>query len=87
MSPTSASQRMANSLAFFSRPFLLLEKVTCLLVELSILRITIFPLPMLNPIDLMIATRSSPAERCASDLPKEIGEKRVIKNKGKATAP
>nr|AFK48027.1 unknown [Lotus japonicus] len=36
-SPTWASQRMANSLAFLINPFLLFEKVTCLLVELSIL--------------------------------------------------
>uniref|UniRef100_A0A0A9AYM6 Mads2 n=1 Tax=Arundo donax TaxID=35708 RepID=A0A0A9AYM6_ARUDO len=46
MSPTSASQRMESSLAFLSNPFLLLEKVTCLLVELSILLISIFPLPI-----------------------------------------
>ncbi|CAA6657826.1 unnamed protein product [Spirodela intermedia] len=47
MTPTSASQRMASSFAFFSSPLRRLEKVTCRLVELSILRITIFPLPIL----------------------------------------
>ena len=46
MRPTSASQRIASSLAFLKIPFRRLEKVTCLLVELSILRITIFPLPI-----------------------------------------
>ncbi|RWW59998.1 hypothetical protein BHE74_00033032 [Ensete ventricosum] len=46
--PTSASQRMASSLAFFSSPFRRFEKVTCRLVVLSILRITIFPLPMIH---------------------------------------
>ena len=46
MRPTSASQRMASSLAFLKIPFRRLEKVTCRLVELSILRITIFPLPI-----------------------------------------
>ena len=56
MTPTSASHRIASSLAFFSSPFLLLENVTCLLVELSILLITIFPLPIPLPI-------STPRER------------------------
>ncbi|CAN1249304.1 hypothetical protein LINPERPRIM_LOCUS7100 [Linum perenne] len=46
MTPTCASQRIANSLAFFRSPFLRFEKVTCLLVELSILLMTIFPLPI-----------------------------------------
>lgn len=46
INPTSASQRIDNSFAFLSNPFLLFEKVTCLLVELSIRRITIFPLPI-----------------------------------------
>jgi hypothetical protein len=46
MRPTSASQRMASSLAFLKIPFRRFEKVTCRLVELSILRITIFPLPI-----------------------------------------
>lgn len=44
--PTSASQRMESSLAFFSSPPRRFEKVTCLFVELSILLITIFPLPI-----------------------------------------
>ncbi|GJS96808.1 ARID DNA-binding domain-containing protein [Tanacetum coccineum] len=48
MSPTSESHKIANSLAFFNSPFLLLEKVTCRLVALSILRITIFPLPIVR---------------------------------------
>ncbi|KAL6012703.1 hypothetical protein ACLOJK_003192, partial [Asimina triloba] len=48
MRPTSASHKMASSLAFFSSPVLLLEKVTCRLVELSMRRITIFPLPILG---------------------------------------
>ncbi|KAG9142387.1 hypothetical protein Leryth_020067 [Lithospermum erythrorhizon] len=46
ITPTSASHKIANSLAFFSNPFLLFEKVTCLLVELSILLMAIFPLPI-----------------------------------------
>jgi hypothetical protein len=46
MRPTSASQRMASSLAFLKIPFLRFENVTCRLVELSIRRITIFPLPI-----------------------------------------
>lgn len=46
ITPTSASQRIDNSLAFLSNPLLLLEKVTCRLVELSILLITILPLPI-----------------------------------------
>jgi hypothetical protein len=46
MRPTSASQSMASSLAFLKIPFRRLEKVTCRLVELSIRRITIFPLPI-----------------------------------------
>lgn len=36
MTATSASQRIANSLAFFSNPFRRLENVTCLLFVLSI---------------------------------------------------
>jgi hypothetical protein len=35
--PTSASHRIASSFAFLISPFRLFEKVTCLLVELSIL--------------------------------------------------
>jgi len=46
INPTSASQRIDSSLAFFTNPLLLLENVTWRLVELSILRITIFPLPI-----------------------------------------
>lgn len=46
--PTSASHKIPNSFAFFKSPFLRLEKVTCLLVVLSILLITIFPLPILT---------------------------------------
>ena len=49
INPTSASQRIDSSLAFFINPFLLFEKVTCLFVELSILRIAIFPLPIFSP--------------------------------------
>jgi hypothetical protein len=52
--PTSASQRMASSLAFLKIPFRRLENVTCRLVELSIRRITILPRPIvkLRPVDL-----------------------------------
>lgn len=46
MRATSASQRMASSFAFLMSPFRRFEKVTCLLVLLSIRRITIFPLPI-----------------------------------------
>ena len=53
MTPTSASQRIASSFAFFNNPFLRFENVTCLLVELSILLITIFPLPI--PLSLTLA--------------------------------
>lgn len=49
MTPTSASQRIASSFAFFSRPFRLFENVTCLLVESSIFSIAIFPLPIVPP--------------------------------------
>jgi len=48
---------MASSLAFLKIPFRRLEKVTCRLVELSILRITIFPLP----ISLSLLTFSRPS--------------------------
>lgn len=46
--PTSASQRMASSLAFLKIPFRRLENVTCRLVELSIRRITILPRPIVK---------------------------------------
>lgn len=46
MTATSASHRTDNSLAFLINPFLLLEKVTCLLFKFSIFLISIFPLPM-----------------------------------------
>lgn len=46
ITPTSASHKIASSFAFFSNPLLLFENVTCLLVELSILLITILPLPI-----------------------------------------
>jgi len=49
MSATSASQRTDNSKAFLSSPFLLLEKVTCLLVAFSILFIWVFPLTIIIP--------------------------------------
>lgn len=49
ITPTSASHKIASSFAFFSKPFLRFENVTCLLVELSILLITILPLPIPNP--------------------------------------
>lgn len=52
INPTSASQRIASSLAFFNNPLLLFENVTCRLVELSILRITIFPLPIIITIQI-----------------------------------
>lgn len=63
ISPTSASQSIDNSLAFLSSPVLRFEKVTCLLVELSILRITIFPLPIsLALYSFEISRVSPPAE-------------------------
>ena len=49
MRPTSASQRMASSLAFLNSPLRRFEKVTCRLVALSILLISIFPLPISSP--------------------------------------
>ena len=42
----SASHRMESSYAFFSRPFLRLQKVTWRFVVFSILLISIFPLPI-----------------------------------------
>jgi Fe2+ transport system protein B len=47
MSATSASQRTESSSAFFKSPRLLLEKVTCLAVTLSIFLILIFSLAIL----------------------------------------
>ncbi|CAA6659496.1 unnamed protein product [Spirodela intermedia] len=44
MSPTSASQRTANSCAFLKRPLRRLEKVTCLAAMFSIFLILIFSL-------------------------------------------
>jgi len=64
MRPTSASQRMASSLAFLKIPFRRLEKVTCRLVELSILRITIFPLPILTfSLDQIVALQQELGRR------------------------
>ena len=63
MRPTSASQRMASSLAFLKIPFRRLEKVTCRLVELSILRITIFPLPISLSLSLLTFSRPSLSAR------------------------
>uniref|UniRef100_A0A2P2M547 Dormancy associated MADS-box protein Truncated DAM3 n=1 Tax=Rhizophora mucronata TaxID=61149 RepID=A0A2P2M547_RHIMU len=42
MRAISASERVESSLAFLKSPFLLLEKVTCLAVILSIFLILIF---------------------------------------------
>ena len=44
MSATSASHSTESSKAFFSKPFLLFEKVTCLLVSFSMRFIWVFPL-------------------------------------------
>jgi len=46
MTATSESQRMASSCAFLNKPVLRLEKVTCLLLALSIRLISIFPRPI-----------------------------------------
>ena len=49
MAATWASHRTESSWAFFRRPFLRLENVTCLLVGLSILLISIFPFTIFLP--------------------------------------
>ncbi|RWW08799.1 hypothetical protein GW17_00027743 [Ensete ventricosum] len=46
MSATSASQSTESSKAFFTNPFLRLEKVTCRLAAFSIRWITLFPFTM-----------------------------------------
>ncbi|CAA6670099.1 unnamed protein product [Spirodela intermedia] len=46
MRPIWASQRTESSWAFLSSPFLLFEKVTCLLIGFSIFLISIFPRPI-----------------------------------------
>jgi len=46
MTATSESHRMESSCAFLNKPVLRLEKVTCLLLALSILLISIFPRPI-----------------------------------------
>jgi len=46
MTATSESQRMESSWAFLNKPVRRLEKVTCLLLALSILLISIFPRPI-----------------------------------------
>lgn len=48
MTATSASQSTESSWAFFSRPWRLLENVTCLLFEFSIFFISIFPRPIFS---------------------------------------
>ena len=61
-SPTSASQRMASSLAFLKIPFRRLENVTCRLVELSIRRMTILPRPILKLWPILQARKDSNGE-------------------------
>lgn len=48
MSATSASHKTEISCAFFNKPDLRLEKVTCLLILFSILFNCTLPLPILN---------------------------------------
>ncbi|CAA7400933.1 unnamed protein product [Spirodela intermedia] len=58
ITPTWASQSMANSSAFLNRPFRRFEKVTCLAVVLSIFLILIFPLdiPSFSHVDFFCLT-------------------------------
>lgn len=80
ITPTSASHKIASSFAFFSKPFLRFENVTCLLVELSILLITIFPLPIPNPNNQILRFRKAlAAKRSTTDT--SIRRIRTGKNK------
>jgi len=63
MSATSASQRTESSKAFLSSPFLLFEKVTCLLESFSILFIWAFPLTIFVDFEENISNPSEKKEQ------------------------